>query len=412
MESRQLKVCMLLPFRYEHDMVLYPGVQIPSYITNFGHQVSWVLSGNQNSESDSLCLGDIVVHRVSGKRWFPGNTVLSNSLNHVLDVFRKWRLLRRLFQRGRYNIVFVRDNIDIFDGLMAVHIKRRYEVPFVLQLSNPLEQFEVRYQLHPKRPHIVYRIIGKLHTALNLRLLRQADLALPVSKWLHDDLVNDKKLPKERLLPLPPGVDADAFSRRDGARVRQRYCLEDERVVVYVGTMDRGRDLGILIHAIAEVRRAGRRVKLMMVGDGDGVGALGELVHELDIEDEVMFVGRVPQSEVHELIAACDIGVSPVPPDPWFKLSSPIKMLEYMASAKPVVANVEIPEHEEVLNESGGGILVRYDAAAFAGAIIQLLDHPEKANRMGRSGREWVVANRSYEVLARGLERRYLELLA
>lgn len=67
-------------------------------------------------------------------------------------------------------------------------------------------------------------------------------------------------------------------------------------------------------------------------------------------------------------------------------------MFEYMAMAKPVVANEEIPEHKEVFEESGGGISVPFGA-------------------MGRKGREWVVRNRTYEILARQVEERYLELL-
>ena len=119
----------------------------------------------------------------------------------------------------------------------------------------------------------------------------------------------------------------------------------------------------------------------------------------------------MPQAAVPNFIAASDIGVSPVPPFSFYKLSSPIKMFEYMAMGKPVVANQEIPEHKEILEESGGGVLVSFTSEAFADAIIELLDSPEKAKEMGRWGREWVVKNRSYEILARQVEARYLALV-
>jgi glycosyltransferase involved in cell wall biosynthesis len=87
-------------------------------------------------------------------------------------------------------------------------------------------------------------------------------------------------------------------------------------------------------------------------------------------------------------------------------------MFEYMAGSKPVVANEEIPEHKEVLSESGGGILTPFIPEAFADAIIELLESPEKANEMGRRGREWVSNNRSYEVLAQQVEVTYFSLAA
>jgi glycosyltransferase involved in cell wall biosynthesis len=58
-----------------------------------------------------------------------------------------------------------------------------------------------------------------------------------------------------------------------------------------------------------------------------------------------------------------------------------------------------------------GGILVPFKEEEFAMAIIDLLKDPEKMKEMGRKGREWVVKNRSYEILARRLEEEYFEVL-
>ena len=110
-------------------------------------------------------------------------------------------------------------------------------------------------------------------------------------------------------------------------------------------------------------------------------------------------------------IAAADIGVSPVPPLSFYKISSPVKMFEYMAVAKPVVANEETFEHREVIEQSGGGILVPFTAEAFACAIIELLANPKRANEMGGKGYEWVVNNRSYQILGRRIEQAYIRLV-
>ena len=152
-------------------------------------------------------------------------------------------------------------------------------------------------------------------------------------------------------------------------------------------------------------------MKLLMVGEGGDKGNPRRLATELGVGDDVVFTGKVSHPEVPNFIAAADIGVSPVPPLSFYKLSSPIKLFEYMAMAKPVVANEEIPEQKEVLGESGGGILVPFTPGAFADAIIELLANPERATEMGRMGREWVLKNRTCELLARRLEKRYLELL-
>jgi glycosyltransferase involved in cell wall biosynthesis len=82
-----------------------------------------------------------------------------------------------------------------------------------------------------------------------------------------------------------------------------------------------------------------------------------------------------------------------------------------MAMGKAIVANEEIFDQKETIEQSGGGILVPFKEEEFAMAIIDLLKDPEKMKEMGRKGREWVVKNRSYEILARRLEEEYFEVL-
>jgi glycosyltransferase involved in cell wall biosynthesis len=171
------------------------------------------------------------------------------------------------------------------------------------------------------------------------------------------------------------------------------------------------RHLDILIHAFSKVKNSRKDVKLLMVGDGNDKSNLERLAGELGSKDNVVFTGQIYSHEIPNFIAAANIGVSPVPPLFFYKLSSPIKMFEYMALGKPVVANDEIPEQEEVIQESGGGVIVKFEAKSFADGIIELLNDPERAREMGKQGQEWVVKNRSYNILARKLERKYFEVL-
>ena len=70
-----------------------------------------------------------------------------------------------------------------------------------------------------------------------------------------------------------------------------------------------------------------------------------------------------------------------------------------MALGKAVVANNH-PEQQLVINESGAGICVPYDKAAFADAIVNLLNNPAMCKMMGAKGRSYVMKYRSYPVIA------------
>jgi len=400
----KINMCMLFELRYDPRMLVTPQIGVVRYITNFGHDVTWVLPSEGAKEVRKETLEGVSVFTVpyrSGKG-------LMEYVNKTVYAFKRARFVSGLFKQEQYNMVFAGD--CIFDTLLALHIKRRYSLPFVLELGNPVEQDGEFHKVYHSNHKHLWQLISKINVYLLMHALRNADLVLPISKWLKEDFIK-KGIEASKILPLPEGMDADRFSDADGDTIRRQYNLDGSGVVVYVGTMDKMRHLDTLIHAISEVKKSEKRVKLLMVGDGNDKTDLERLARELGIGDDVVFTGQVYSDEVPNFIAAADIGVSPVPPFDFYKFSSPIKLFEYMAVRKPVVANKEIPEHDEVIRKSGCGVLVQFTGESFAEGIIKLLDDPEMAEEMGEKGYKWGVTNRSYETTARGVEKRCLGLL-
>ena len=165
---------------------------------------------------------------------------------------------------------------------------------------------------------------------------------------------------------------------------------------------------------MVRVVKANPRVRLLMVGGdsrGDFPTALKDLAVKLGLGEHVIFTGLVPRSEVVEYIAASNVGVSPIPPVPIYWVSSPTKLVETLGMARPVVAN-DLPEQKKILLESHGGLCVPYDEAAFADALLRLLSDPLLAQEMGRAGRKYIEAERSYQQMALTLEAIYRDLLS
>jgi len=400
----KINICMLLGLRYEEKTQVYPTYEILSYITNFGHDVTWMVSSEETKEVQETTFNDIRVFVVPCRY----REVFLKVVTKVLYALRRMRFVFKNFKEEKYNMIFVRNGM--FDALLALYIKRRYKVPFVFEMDNPIEQSWETRKFYSKHKCFWY-LISKIATYLAVHILCKTDLVLPISKWLKEDFAK-KGIKRSKMIPLPEGINPNRFSNTNEKEIIKRDGLENSRVVIYIGTMDKMRHLDVLIHAFSKVRANKENVKLLMVGDGTDRANLERLASKLEIEDDVIFTGQVPFEEVPNFIAAADVCVSAVPPLDFYKLSSPIKILEYMAMAKPVVANEKIPDHEGIIEESGGGILVTFYDVSFANGIMELLDNPEMAKEMGQRGREWVVNNRSYEILARRLEERYLKLLA
>jgi glycosyltransferase involved in cell wall biosynthesis len=126
----------------------------------------------------------------------------------------------------------------------------------------------------------------------------------------------------------------------------------------------------------------------VVIGTGDAWEDCRELARSLDVEDHVWFTGFVPDSDLVSYLCTCDICVVPDPSNPFTDRSTMIKMMEYMALARPVVA-FDLPEHRVT-----GGSVVHFVAAnndlALAQAIVELMDDPRRRRDMGAQGRHRV----------------------
>jgi glycosyltransferase involved in cell wall biosynthesis len=114
----------------------------------------------------------------------------------------------------------------------------------------------------------------------------------------------------------------------------------------------------------------------------------------------VIFTGAMPMRQAWERLGTAAVCVSAVPPGPLHDVSSPTKVVEYLALGLPVVAN-DIPDQRSLLEACGGGICVPYQTDEFAKAILRMFDAPLQTSIQARELRDRVLALRSYEVLSR-----------
>ncbi len=150
-----------------------------------------------------------------------------------------------------------------------------------------------------------------------------------------------------------------------------------------------------------------------MVGDGDFPherAALQRQVAELDLADAVTFTGQVPIEEAWALSSSAAVCVSPFYPSKILASTSPTKLVEYMAMGRPVVCN-DHPEQSAIIRDSGAGLCVAWDPAAFAEALAWMLEHPAQAEQMGAKGPAWVAAARTYPIIAETVRLTYQQLL-
>ncbi|HYW38895.1 MAG TPA: glycosyltransferase family 4 protein [Terriglobales bacterium] len=168
-------------------------------------------------------------------------------------------------------------------------------------------------------------------------------------------------------------------------------------LVGYVGTMSIQESLDILLHVAAHIRKQGRNdVHFTCVGGGPGLEGLRKMTAEMGLEGMVNFTGRLPDTELLEILSTADVCVNPDRPCQMNDISTMIKIMEYMALSKPIV-QFDLKEGRCSAQDASLYADSRNMVGDFANKLLWLLDHPEIGRSMGEFGRRRVETELAWQ---------------
>lgn len=206
---------------------------------------------------------------------------------------------------------------------------------------------------------------------LNARIdLLRYDMAIKLADWFCDGItvitptLGDTVRPKlsrlkDRMGVWTSGVHLEHFER-DGSDRRVELGLSGKQVLLYHGVLSPNRGLQNALRALHLLRDEFPDLVFLFVGEGAGRLELEQLSDELGLGERVIFTGKVPYQHVPEFIRTADLAILPFPNITWWAVSSPIKLMEYLAIGVPIVAT-DIAAHRWVIEQTGGAILAEDD---------------------------------------------------
>ena len=152
------------------------------------------------------------------------------------------------------------------------------------------------------------------------------------------------------------GVRFEHF-RPEGPSMRKALSLERKKVLFYHGVLSPNRGIQNAIRAVASLSNEIPDLFFLLVGDGEARPEFEDLAKKLNISDRLIITGKVSYALVPNYVRVADMGILPFPSISWWEVSSPIKLMEYLAMKVPVIAT-DIPANRTVLNKTGGGCLI------------------------------------------------------
>jgi len=235
-------------------------------------------------------------------------------------------------------------------------------------------------------------------------IARGASVFVAVSREDQRRMVEVEHIRPRDTLFVPNGIPTPPAA--SGADVRAELGIPAGAPVIgTVSVLRPQKALDVLLRATKILVEEFPDLRVLIAGEGDRRFALEDLTAELGLEDTVMFLGV--RTDVPDVLAALDIAVSTSDFE-----GSPLSVMEYMEAARPVVAT-RVGGVPDLIDDGDQGLLVDpQDPAAFARAVSALLRDPERARRMGASGRERRRTEFDIAVMVKRLEDLYVELRA
>jgi len=297
---------------------------------------------------------------------------------------------------------------DHMQAQTALALARPLGIPVVYEVRGFWEESWAADRSHDEDTAIAtdhYVMTREVETACMLAVTAVVTL----SDVMRDAIVA-RGVPPERITVVPNAVDVDRFRPmpRDAALAASLGIEAGELVVGYISTFSPYEGIPTLLEAAARLHAIGRRIRVLLVGDGKDEATIRDAGRRLGLFDEgaLLMPGRVPHDQIARYYSLLDVFVVPRTANRVSQLVTPLKPYEAMAMEQAVVVS-DLPALREIVTPGETGLTFRPDDADdLAEVLAALLDDPTLRGRLGRRAREWVAAERTWT--ANG--RRYREL--
>jgi glycosyltransferase len=230
----------------------------------------------------------------------------------------------------------------------------------------------------------------------------KADHCICLSNYMQEILSRDYRLNLKKISVIPNGLCDAVDTSTHSKLLRKKWNIPTmEKIILFVGRMDKVKGLSYLIKAFHKVLEKFQDCRLMIVGSGNYDTYFREAK---DICTKITFTGLLDKKDLYEFYQIADMGVIPSLFEPFGYVA-----VEMMMHKLPIIATATSGLNE-VVDDCGLMIpiikqsdTVKIDASLLAKKILYLLQHPIEAERIGQSGRKKYLEKYSSEIFRRNM---------
>lgn len=274
-------------------------------------------------------------------------------------------------------------------------LKKHLDLPFILHVDG------IEYW--------VKKNWGKLYFSHLLKWaenteLEASDAIIVISDALKKQLVN-YGVQEEKINVVPNGVHPEQFDPNIGdGGLKEKLHLKEKFIITYTGTFGRWHGVEVLAEAVKYIVKLMPNAIVLFVGDGDLRPKIEEIVKKDNVENKIIITGFVPFNMIPHYLSLSNVTVSPCinNEDNEF-FNSPVKLFEYMAMAKPIVAS-NVGQQSLVIDHGINGLLhEEKNPEDLASKIYEIYKNPEFAEKLSKEARKRAIEKHDWKYNAQSI---------
>ncbi|MCK5742960.1 MAG: glycosyltransferase family 4 protein [Chlorobi bacterium] len=241
-----------------------------------------------------------------------------------------------------------------------------------------------------------------------------ADAIVVISERVKEMMV-ELGVDADKIIVNPSAVNPDKFSPDvSDERIRKKLEIEKTFVCGFTGSFSQWHGVEVLAEAVKYIISEIPDAKILLVGDGLLRHNIEVIIKKDNVGDSTIITGIVPYGEIPEYLSACDILLSPCVSneDGSEFFNSPIKLFEYLAMGKPIIAT-DVGQQSDVIQHNVNGLLCpERDPKALADGVIEIYKNKDLADRLSKEARKTAVEKYNWKFNAQRIVDAYHNIMA
>jgi glycosyltransferase involved in cell wall biosynthesis len=292
-----------------------------------------------------------------------------------------------------------------FQAVLLSPFKKLLNFKLYFQFTAPLGDLDINFA--NKTAHYIkywHFMKGTFFNTFLIKAIKISDIIFPITIYQKNQLLQYTN--KKKFFPIGMGIDKNWAHGKDNKifhlhELRKKYFL-----LVYFGSLGFARNIKFILEIFYKIKNLDYECKLFLIGRTTNLMEKRHLklyCKKLKIEQDVTLTGYLGKQKLRDYLKYFDVSICAIPPNNYYKISSPTKLYESIGIGLPVIANKGIYEVETVIRLSKGGLLVDYNVNDFCDGIVKLIENKTLRQKMSKYGKQYILENYSYQKISKNI---------